>query len=106
MNIPDNPFGNLDDFKPDSPAQVLPVPSNLEVQAVAEDTGFGLNNYPMRPIAAVRRRAKGPLIVNKTFRVYLSDANKFQSWLNECGYTQKEGFAILAQNLPLVGHAK
>ena len=105
LNLAGNPFGDLEDFKPDTPA-VKPTPSSLAVQTAAEESGFYLNNYPVRPIAAVRRKTMGPPIVNKTFRIYIADANRFQKWLNESGYTQKEGFAILTSNLPPVVPSK
>ena len=101
MKTADNPFGDLSDFQPSKPA-VKPGGTNLVVAAVAHEHGFTVNNFPETPIPAKRRKARGPALMNKTYRLYVSDANKLQKWMNDNELTQREGFAILARNLPEV----
>jgi hypothetical protein len=96
-----NAFGDLSEFQPERPA-AKPEPSTSAVTAVAEEHGFTVNNFPLRTIPAQRRKLAGPPLVNKTYRIYVSDANKIQNWMNDKGFTQKEGFAILAKNLPSI----
>jgi hypothetical protein len=101
MKTADNPFGDLSDFQPTKPT-VKPAASNSTVAAVAHDHGFTVNNFPETPIPAKRRKAHGPALMNKTYRLYVSDANKLQKWMNDNELTQREGFAILARSLPVV----
>ena len=99
MNLDKSPFDDLSDFRPDPPT-VKVGPNSTALAAVAEDQGFTINNFIEEVVPATRRGAKGPRMVLKTYRVTLSDANKFQKWMNANGYTHKEGFALLMKSLP------
>jgi len=101
MNTAGSPFAGLNDFEPDKPAETPPPPPASEVRAAASEIGFSQNNFPSRVIPAKRRKGHEEM-VNKTYRIRVSDANALQKWMNNAGLTHKDGFALLAQNLPAV----
>lgn len=116
-----NPFANLedeslDDFQPkptSAPAsrpsgpqltpQVPSTPSRAEERAqltkLAEQSGFGINNYQEKPLPA--RLDSGPVdTFLKTMRIQVADWNKFQRWCHENKHTHWKGFQILVESLP------
>lgn len=108
MNTKPNPFGSLaTDIPPIDPASFAvagapprPAPAQAaQLDRVAEDRGFNINNFDEKPITSKRFSKIKRKEVVRTLRTYVSDWNKFQAWCNANDYTQKQGFEKLVELL-------
>jgi hypothetical protein len=93
-----NLAGSLDVFAPKPQTHApAPAPTATQIERVAEQEGFRINNNPV-----VRRTLKSGRVASKdkaqpmTLRIRVADWNKFSSFCVRNDYTVAEGFERLA----------
>ena len=95
--------GSLDDFAPKPKAQVPPVPSAFQLERVAAEQGFAIDNHPV-----ARKALKSGRVASKdraqpmTLRIRVADWNRFSAFCERNGHTVADGFerlAVLADTL-------
>jgi hypothetical protein len=100
MNM-NNAFENLGDFQPkpkqaNSPQAPAIVPSTRQLEAVAEQEGFALNNHAIqRKLLKPGRQASKDRAQPMSLRIRVSDWNRFSTFCERHEYTVAEGFARL-----------
>lgn len=95
--------GNLDVFAPKSPHPEVPGPSASQLERVAKDQGFNVDNLPItrKPLKSGRvagRDRPEPM----TLRIRVADWNRFSAFCERNGYTVADGFerlTVLANDL-------
>ena len=95
--------GHLDVFAPKSPNPDVPGPSTSQLEKVAKDHGFNLDNLPLarKPLKSGRvagRDRPEPM----TLRIRVADWNRFSAFCERNGYTVADGFerlTLLANDL-------
>ena len=89
--------GSLDDFAPKPKEPDVQAPSSQQLDIVAEQQGFVIDNHPVKRKAlksgrvASRDRAQ-PM----TLRIRVADWNRFSAFCERNGHTVAEGFERLA----------
>lgn len=89
--------GSLDDFAPRTKAPDLQVPSVPQLERVAEEQGFVIDNHPI-----ARKALKSGRVASKdraqpmTLRIRVADWNRFSAFCERNGHTVAEGFERLA----------
>ena len=89
--------GDLDVFTPKAPQQAEVAPSNRQLERLAADAGFNVNNLP-----TTRRVLKSGRVASKeraqpmTLRIRVNDWNRFSSFCERNDFTVAEGFQRLA----------
>jgi hypothetical protein len=95
--------GDLDMFTPKSPAPSPLTPPVRQLERLAEEQGFALDNHP-----PTRKTLKSGRVASKdrpqpmTLRIRVADWNRFSGFCERNGHTVAEGFerlAALAENL-------
>ena len=95
--------GDLDVFTPKPKAPSMPAPTAQQLERVAQDEGFTLDNLPVS-----RRLLKSGRVASKeraqpmTLRIRVADWNRFSAFCERNGYTVAEGFeklSMLAEEL-------
>jgi hypothetical protein len=89
--------GSLDDFTPKPKALEIPAPSTYQLERVAEQQGFAIDNHPV-----TRKALKSGRVASKdraqpmTLRIRVADWNRFSAFCERNGHTVAEGFERLA----------
>ena len=89
--------GSLDDFAPKSKTPDLPNPSVQQLERVAENQGFAIDNHPV-----TRKALKSGRVASKdraqpmTLRIRVADWNRFSAFCERNDHTVAEGFERLA----------
>lgn len=89
--------GSLDDFTPKPKAPETQTPSANQLERVAAEQGFAINNHPL-----TRKALKSGRVASKdraqpmTLRIRVADWNRFSAFCERNGYTVAEGFERLA----------
>ncbi|ADW71385.1 hypothetical protein [Granulicella tundricola] len=89
--------GGLDVFTPKASSSQEDAPSAKQLEKVAKDAGFALDNLPV-----TRRVLKSGRVASKeraqpmTLRIRVNDWNRFSSFCERNDYTVAEGFERLA----------
>jgi hypothetical protein len=89
--------GGLDVFAPKAPSSELPAPSAQQLERVAQQQGFTVDNLPV-----TRRLLKSGRVASKdraqpmTLRIRVGDWNRFSAFCERNGYTVADGFECLA----------
>ncbi len=88
--------GDLDVFAPKAPNLEVPVPSASQLNRVAKDQGFDVDNRPItrKPLKSGRvagRDRPEPM----TLRIRVADWNRFSAFCERNGYTVADGFERL-----------
>ena len=95
--------GDLDVFTPKPKPQAVPAPTAQQLEHVAQDQGFTLDNLPVpRKLLKSGRVASKERAQPMTLRIRVADWNRFSAFCERNGYTVAEGFeklSILAEEL-------
>ncbi len=89
--------GSLDDFSPKPKALELKPPSAYQLERVAEEQGFAIDNHPV-----ARKALKSGRVASKdraqpmTLRIRVADWNRFSAFCERNGHTVADGFERLA----------
>lgn len=89
--------GSLDDFTPKHKTTDVQTPSAHQLERVAEQQGFAINNLPV-----TRRALKSGRVASKdraepmSLRIRVADWNRFSAFCERNGYTVAEGFERLS----------
>jgi hypothetical protein len=89
--------GDLDMFTPKPPAPTNIAPPVHQLERLAEEQGFALDNHP-----PARKALKSGRVASKdraqpmTLRIRVADWNKFSAFCERNGHTVAEGFERLA----------
>ena len=90
-------LGSLDDFAPKPKLLDVKPPSAFQLERVAEEQGFAIDNNPV-----TRKALKSGRVASKdraqpmTLRIRVADWNRFSAFCERNGYTVAEGFERLA----------
>src|ERR1700712_5014157 len=96
-------LGDLDMFTPKPPTQTPLTQPARQLERLAEEQGFALDNHP-----PTRKTLKSGRVASKdrpqpmTLRIRVADWNRFSGFCERNGHTVAEGFerlATLAENL-------
>ena len=89
--------GDLDVFTPKGPVPEIPAPSVQQLERVAIDHGFVVDNLPVtRKLLKSGRVSSKDRAQPMTLRIRVADWNKFSVFCERNGYTVAEGFERLA----------
>jgi hypothetical protein len=89
--------GGLDDFVPKPKTSDIKPPSVYQLERVAEEQGFAIDNNPI-----TRKALKSGRVASKdraqpmTLRIRVADWNRFSAFCERNGHTVAEGFERLA----------
>lgn len=89
--------GSLDDFTPKTKVPDVQSPSALQLERVAEQQGFAIDNHPV-----TRKALKSGRVASKdraqpmTLRIRVADWNRFSAFCERNEHTVAEGFERLA----------
>ncbi len=88
--------GDLDVFAPKAPKPEVSVPTASQLDRVARDQGFNVDNRPItrKPLKSGRvagRDRPEPM----TLRIRVTDWNRFSAFCERNGYTVADGFERL-----------
>lgn len=89
--------GSLDDFTPRLKAPDVQIPSAHQLELVAEQQGFAIDNHPV-----TRKALKSGRVASKdraqpmSLRIRVADWNRFSAFCERNGHTVAEGFERLA----------
>ena len=89
--------GSLDDFTPKPKAPNVEIPSAHQLERIAEQQGFAIDNHPV-----ARKALKSGRVASKdraqpmTLRIRVQDWNRFSAFCERNGHTVAEGFERLA----------
>jgi len=89
--------GDLDDFAPKPKTTNIDVPSAKQLERIAEEQGFAIDNHPV-----VRKALKSGRVASKdraqpmTLRIRVADWNRFSAFCERNGHTVADGFERLA----------
>ena len=89
--------GDLGDFVPKPKAQEHPLPSSQQLERLAEEQGFAIDNHPVE-----RRALKSGRVASKdraqpmTLRIRVADWNRFSAFCERNGHTVADGFERLS----------
>ena len=89
--------GGLDVFTPKAPIPEVPAPTAQQLERVAANQGFTVDNLPVtRKLLKSGRVASKERAQPMTLRIRVADWNKFSVFCERNGYTVAEGFERLA----------
>ena len=89
--------GDLDVFAPKPKALTTPGPTAQQLERVAQDQGFTLDNLPVaRKLLKSGRVASKDKAQPMTLRIRVADWNRFSAFCERNGYTVAEGFEKLS----------
>ncbi len=89
--------GSLDDFTPKLKTPDMEIPSARQLERVAEEQGFAIDNHPtMRKALKSGRVASKDRAQPMSLRIRVADWNRFSAFCERSGYTVAEGFERLA----------
>ncbi len=89
--------GSLDDFTPKPTTPDLHAPSVRQLEHLAEQQGFAVDNRPvMRKALKSGRVASKDRAQPMTLRIRVADWNRFSAFCERNGHTVAEGFERLA----------
>ncbi len=89
--------GDLDVFMPKVQSTELAVPTAHQLERVAKDEGFTVDNLPVtRKLLKSGRVASKDRAQPMTLRIRVADWNKFSAFCERNGYTVAEGFERLS----------
>lgn len=89
--------GGLDDFTPKLNTADAEAPSAKQLERIAEDHSFAINNHPVtRKALKSGRAASRDRAQPMTLRIRVADWNKFSSFCERNGHTVADGFERLA----------
>lgn len=89
--------GSLDDFTPRPKALEVKPPPAFQLERIAAEQGFTIDNNPVK-----RRALKSGRVASKdrahpmTLRIRVADWNRFSAFCERNGHTVAEGFERLA----------
>ena len=89
--------GSLDDFTPKPKAPDIQVSSMKQLERIAEEQGFSIDNHPV-----TRKALKSGRVASKdraqpmTLRIRVADWNRFSAFCERNGHTVADGFERLA----------
>ncbi len=89
--------GDLDVFTPKATTSEVPAPTAPQLERVAREQGFNVDNLPI-----IRKPLKSGRVGSKdraqpmTLRIRVADWNKFSAFCERNGYTVAEGFERLS----------
>ena len=94
--------GDLEVFTP-KPRSPVPAPTAQQLERVAQDQGFTVDNLPVsRKLLKSGRVASKDKAQPMTLRIRVPDWNRFSAFCERNGYTVADGFetlSILAEGL-------
>ena len=89
--------GDLDVFAPKTSSSINEAPTAQQLERVAIDQGFTVDNLPVtRKLLKSGRVASKDRAQPMTLRIRVADWNKFSSFCERNGYTVADGFERLA----------
>ena len=89
--------GDLDVFTPKARTPEIPAPSSGQLDRIAKDQGFTIDNQPVaRKLLKSGRVSSKDRAQPMTLRIRVADWNKFSAFCERNGYTVAEGFERLA----------
>jgi len=95
--------GDLDVFTLKPKSSVMPAPTAQQLERVAQDQGFTVDNLPVsRKLLKSGRVASKDKAQPMTLRIRVPDWNRFSAFCERNGYTVADGFetlSILAEGL-------
>ncbi len=89
--------GDLDVFTPKPKSPAMPTPTAQQLERVAQDQGFTVDNLPVsRKLLKSGRVASKERAQPMTLRIRVADWNRFSAFCERNGYTVADGFEKLS----------